>query len=163
MLRNKKVLLTLVTILALASFGFTSFGAISSITSATTNSVAVQSLPAASSSLVLTTSRCDGDNDADDVGCHSTTFSPFQMSVLNTTKVGPQLAGICALGKQPAGSVVDSVTGPSVAVVNSDIATNAGPIGAGFPYYQVVVAQPNGALVNVFINAVNCNRLPGQP
>ncbi|MDR3576787.1 MAG: hypothetical protein P4L50_23225 [Anaerolineaceae bacterium] len=148
MLRNKNVLLTLVTILALASFGFTSFGAASSVSYAT-NNVAIQSLPIASSSAITTSSTdCDSTMDKDGMdGCtDDATADGDADESLASVKVTPQLAGVCALFKQPAGTQVVSVDG-----VYAEIA---------YPYYKVVLAIPNGGNPTIYVNASNCNVIP---
>jgi hypothetical protein len=147
MLRNKNVLLSLVTILALASFGFTSFGSVNYVPSAT-NQVAIQSLPAASTSLISTSStNCDGDNDGDDTHC-TDDETPDGDADDNSAmlKVSPQLAGICALDKQPAGTQVVSVDGAFEELA--------------YPYYKVTLAVPNSGNPVVYINGSNCNIIP---
>ncbi|MDR3576788.1 MAG: hypothetical protein P4L50_23230 [Anaerolineaceae bacterium] len=148
MLRNKNLLLTLVTILALASFGFTSFGAASSV-SMTNNSVAIQSQPVASSSTITSNSDdCDGLHDADgNDGC-TDDENPDGDADDNPAmlKVTPDLAGVCALSKKPAGTEVVSVDG-----AYEELA---------YPYYKVVVAIPEGGDLTVYVNASNCNIIP---
>jgi hypothetical protein len=147
MLRNKNVLLSLVTILALASFGFTSFGSINYVPSAT-NQVAIQSLPASSTTLITTSSSvCDNDKDGDDTGHCTDDNTPDGDAddIAALVKVSPDLAGFCALHKQPAGTEVASVDG-----VFEELA---------FPYYKVTLAGPQGNPV-VYINASNCNIIP---
>jgi hypothetical protein len=144
MVRNKNVLLSLVTILALASFGFTSFSAVSSV-SGPSNAVTIQSLPVASTSLTTTSSNvCDSDEkDTDD--CNEGENDNDADENLAAVKVTPQLAGFCALFKQPAGETVASVAG-----VYAELS---------FPYYKVTLAGPNGNPV-VYVNATNCNIIP---
>jgi hypothetical protein len=145
MLRNKSVFLTVVTILALASFGFTSFGAVSA-GSGGAYSVAIQSLPAASTNVITTTSdRCQ-DTDKDDHNCgEDGAVEPDADENLAAVKVSPALAGICALHKQPAGTQVSSVDG-----VFAELS---------FPYYKVTLAGPQGNPV-VYVNATSCNIIP---
>jgi hypothetical protein len=144
MLRNKNVLLTLVTILALASFGFTSFNAVSYGGS---NNVAGQNLSVATSSSILTSAN-DGSPDECDfyegrsTNCGLQNTTPFIAANAALAKVGPQLAGVCALFKQPAGTTVASV---------SDLFPGSFP-----PYFKVSLSD--GA--TVYINAVTCNPMP---
>jgi hypothetical protein len=141
MLRNKSVFLTLVAILAVASFGFTSYNAVSFGGANSTTS----------SDLFLTTSQtpqqvCDGDKDFDDNLCGGlTNTSPFIWQNAALAKVSPQLAGFCALFKQPAGTTVASV---------SDLFPGSYP-----PYYKVTLDGANGNPV-VYVNAINCNTMP---
>jgi hypothetical protein len=148
MLRNKNVWLSLVTILALASFGFTSFGAVSA-GSAGAYSVAIQSLPAATSNVITATSARCGDSDSDNDDAHNCgedgSNEPDADDNLAAVKVTPELAGICALHKQPAGTQVWTVDG-----VYAELS---------YPYYKVTLTGPQGQPV-VYINATNCNIIP---
>jgi hypothetical protein len=147
MFRNKQMFLSLVAILAVASFGFTSFGAVNSVTGGT-YSITVQSLPASSSNLITTTSGRCGDNDgnADDRNCGEDGSNDADADEnLAAVKVGPQLAGLCALAKLPSGTVVDSVSG-----IFAELS---------FPYYQVDLHNGNFAYTR-FVNATNCNIVP---
>jgi hypothetical protein len=143
MLRNKSVLLSVVTILALASFGFTSFGAVSA-GSGGAYSVAIQSLPAASTNVITTTSKSDCDT-SDDRCTDDGSTEPDADETLAAVKVTPQLAGICALHKQPAGTQVWTVDG-----VYAELS---------YPYYKVTLTGPQGQPV-VYVNANNCNIIP---
>jgi hypothetical protein len=148
MVRNTYVFLSLVAILSVASFGFTSFSTVSSVSS-TTNNVAIQSLPAASTSVITTTSGdCDGgaDHDGKDGGCGDDgSVEPDADENLAAVKVTPQLAGICALHKQPAGTQVWTVDG-----VYAELS---------YPYYKVTLTGPSGQPV-VYVNATTCNIIP---
>ena len=145
MVRNKSVLLTLVCILAVASFGFTSFNAVSYGGS---YSVAVLSQPVASSNLSLTTSSphiCDADSDGDE-NCTEGENDGDADDVATALKAGPDLAGFCALHKQPAGTTVASVAGPYVELA--------------YPYYKVVLNVPNGGNPTIYVNGTTCNVIP---
>ena len=146
MVRDKNLLLTLVTILAVASFGFTSFSAVSYVGS---NSVAVQSQPVASSNMTLTTSSshiCDADSDGDENCTDDQTADGDADDAAAMLKVSAQLAGVCAVSSEPAGSTVVSVDGAFEELA--------------YPYYKVTVNVPNAGNPVVYINGSNCNVIP---
>ena len=150
MVRNKLVPLPLVAILMALSFGFTTFKTIRS-GSGSAYSAAVKSLPAVSSNLIPTipeTLNCG--NEADifpNINCSEDDSSePDADENLDAVKVSPQLAGVCALHKQPAGTTVINVVG-----VYAELS---------FPYYKVTLNTPNGSQPIININATNCEIIP---
>ena len=122
MSRIMKLFLSLLAIIAVVSLGFAAFGAINSA-SGQANSKVIPALSAASNSDVIT-----GTNQG-----------------LAPPKVGPQLAGLCALYKLPGGTVIDNVNG----VYN----------GLTFPYYQVKLHFGNYAYTR-YINGYDCYVIP---
>jgi hypothetical protein len=149
MMHNKAVILSLAAILAVASFGFTSFGAVNPPGSGGAYSVvAIQILPVASSGLILTNARsgdCDDNNDGSSkIDCSDEDgFSgPDADENLAEVKISPQNACLCALAKLPNGTVVDSVHG-----IFSELS---------LPYYKVALHNADFTYT-LFVNATNCN------
>jgi hypothetical protein len=144
MSRNRVILLALVLILAVTSFGFTSRPSAGIIT--ITGDKELPTCPAGYTGvwgrvgihfgLVCTKPQHSVNND-----------TPFIQDNLATVKVSPELAGVLALFEQPAGTVVTDV---------SQLYTGTIP-----PYYEVTIVNGN-MVMSVYINARNGNILSPQ-
>jgi len=129
MSRNLRLILSLLSVIAIVSIGFGIFGVVSSA-AGQANLTAIQSQAAASSGVSLPKSNA--------VAASQTNA---------TVVVGPQQAGICALYKLPAGTVIDRVNG---------VYTNTVDL---YNYYRVDLHFGNYTYIR-YINSANCSIVP---
>ena len=144
MSRSRPILLGLLLILAITSFGFTSHPSAGIIT--ITGDVPLPKCPAGYTGVWARVGIHFG------LECITPQHSvnngtPFIQDNLATVKVSPELAGVLALFEQPAGTVVTNISG---------LYTGTIP-----PYYEVTIVNGN-MVMSVYINARNGNILPPQ-
>ena len=146
MVFNRKIILSLLAILALLSFGFNNLDSARMIADIN-GPPTIRNLPAGLSRVV--TARYDDCDDRPNSNCNDgDADDSMEEENLLSVKVSPQLAGFCALYKKPGGTQVVSVNG-----VYAELA---------YPYYKVVLDIPDGGNPTVYVNATNCNIIP-QP
>jgi hypothetical protein len=137
MSRNRTLLLALVILLAVTSFGFTAYPTNGPITAGGfLRCPPGYHLERGGGIFLWHCVKDPANND-----------TPFIQNNLATVKVSPQLAAVLALFDQPAGSVATNVSGLYIGTIP--------------PYYEVTIVYGN-YVKSVYINAMNGNILPPQ-